>query len=334
MAPPLLSVIVPVYNTAGYVEACIRSLLDQSCRDLEIIAVDDGSTDDSRRILDALAQADPRLRVFGKKNGGQGAARNLALGQARGEFVAFVDSDDTVAPELFATVRDALSDPDADVVSFGINFVDAAGRTVATRGPGANRTERGDMIFRDAMLDRGFLSVVWNKVYRRALLDEHGIRFPELRAYEDTIFSRQVALHARTVVYLARPLYFALTRSGSTSRGMDRASFTRAAEMIALERQVFADQFADPALATVFRAHVAHFLAYLIVLSAFRIDDAGERAACRRIANDAGFAVSAADPAALALLGRKARAQVFLARHPRLLRAAALTARRLGRVPY
>ncbi|MDF2496160.1 glycosyltransferase [Sphingomonas sp.] len=331
---PFFSVIIPVHNTASYLEECIQSVLHQSYEHLELIVVDDGSTDNSRQILDDMAQGDQRLRVFSKENGGQGAARNYALSRARGRYIAFVDSDDTVSLDLLARMEKVITDSDADVVSFGIEFVDGQGRVVARRGPESDTSSTDASVFVDAMLDRNFHSVIWNKVYRRALLAEHDIRFPALRAYEDSIFSRHVALHARKVVYLGQPLYRALTRSGSTSRGMNEASFTRAAEMLALERSMFRDQFADPALATVFRAHVTHFLAYLMVLAAFRIDDPKVRASCRRIADEAGFRDSASDPHAIALLDTKAKVQVFLARHPRLLRNAALVARRLGRVPY
>lgn len=331
---PLFSVIIPVFNTADYLKACIQSLLDQRERNFEIVAVDDGSTDESRAILDAIAAGEPRLRVFSKENGGQGSARNFGLIEARGDYVAFVDSDDTVDPEMLSSVTEQISDDELDVVSFGIYFRDSSGKAAAFRGPSRTYISAGKVIFIDAMLDRDFLSSVCNKVYRRDLLRTNDIRFPELRAYEDSIFSRHVALHARKVAYLNRPLYFALTRSGSTSRGMNETSFTRASEMLALERELFRDQFADPSLDTVFRAHVAHFLAYLMVLAAFRIDDPEVRRACWRIADEAGFRDCAGDRRAIALLDTRAKAQVFLARHPALLRTAALIARRIGRVPY
>ncbi len=331
---PQYSIIIPVYNTADYIEACIRSVLDQSFRSLEIIAVDDGSTDASRQILDSLARQDSRLRIFSKENGGQGAARNYGLGKARGPYVAFVDSDDTISSDLLQIVSEIVSNDGIDVVSFGIDFVDRDGRSVARRIPNAEAPSTGRQVFLDAMLDKNFYSVVWNKVYKRSLLVNHEIYFPEIRAYEDSIFSREVALYANEVIYLNQPLYHALTRSGSTSRGMNKASFTRAADMLALERSVFRDQFADPLFQVVYRAHVAHFLAYLSVLAAFRIDDPVERAACRLIADNAGFRDAADDRGALALLSTRARAQTFLARHPALLRATALVARRLGRVPY
>src|SRR3546814_5150911 len=126
--------------------------------------------------------------------------------------------------------------PELDVVSFCIVFRDPAGRTVATRSTAETFSSSGDTIFLDAMLDRNFLSVVWNKIYRRSLLVENGICFPKLRAYEDSVFSRDVARRARKVLYMKDPLYLALTRHDSTSRAMSIRSFSLAAEMIDFER--------------------------------------------------------------------------------------------------
>lgn len=330
----MFSVIVPVYNTAAYLDRSIRSVLAQTEPDFEIIAVDDGSTDDSPHILEAIAQEDARLRVFTQTNGGQGSARNRALSLARGRYVTFVDSDDTVSPDLLARVAEVLSDPSLDVVSFGIEFRDDQGNLVAERGPTEEFTSTGDVIFLDAMLDRNFMTSVCNKAYRRALLVDHAITFPELRAFEDSVFSRHVARHARAVRYIKERLYAGLTRAGSTSRGLSRTSFAHAATMIAVEKQMFSDGETDPVRVAAFRAHVARFLGYLLVLAAFRIDDPAERAECRHIADAAGFTACAKDRQAMALLAPRVRAQIWVARFPTLLRLAAAMARRFNRVPY
>lgn len=331
---PMFSVIVPIYNTAEYIEVCIRSLLDQKQSDFEIIAIDDGSTDNSAELLERLAAGDKRLRIYRQENAGQGMARNFGLSKARGRFVAFVDSDDVVAPDFFSRIAQKLSDPELDVVSFGILFRNPAGRTVATRSTATTFTSSGDTIFLDAMLDRNFMSVVWNKIYRRSLLVENEITFPKLRAYEDSVFSRSVAHHARKVLYMKDILYFALTRHDSTSRAMSVRSFRLAAEMIDCERSMFYAGVEKPVWRGAFSAHVARFFAYLIILSAFRIDSEAERADCLKIAYDAGFNAAAADKQARKLLNLRIKAQIFLARHPRLLRMLAVTARRLNLVPY
>lgn len=309
-------------------------MLDQDNPDLEIIAVDDGSTDDSLHILNRMSEHDPRLRIFSKRNGGQGSARNLGLTHALGRYIAFVDSDDTVTVDLLSRVTEALSDSSLDVVSFGIEFRNDEGSIVASRGPVVDFKSVGDIVFLDAMLDRNFLTSVCNKVYRRALLTDNGITFPELRAFEDSVFSRHVAQHVGSVRYIKERLYIALTRGGSTSRGLTALSFSRAAEMIELERRMFYASDTSPIRKNAYRAHVARFLSYLLILAAFRIDDPVERAACYRIADDAGFADCATDRKAVALLSPRARAQIFIARYPSVLRAAALIARRFNRSPY
>lgn len=331
---PTFSVIVPVYNMAAHLEGCIRSILDQSVPNLEVVAVDDGSSDNSLDILQTIAREDTRLRVFAKANGGQGSARNLGLAEARGRYVAFVDSDDTIASGLLARVLPFFADPALDIVSFGLEFRDDEDQFVAARGPDREFASTGDAIFIDAMLDRNFLTSVCNKVYRRALLSDNGITFPELRAFEDSVFSRHVARHARSVRYIPDRMYVALTRRGSTSRGLSAASFDHAATMVGLERRMFREGDTDPLRIAAFHAHVARFFAYLILLAAFRIDDRAERAECRRIADQAGFTACATDPQAMALLPPRVRMQIWLARLPILQRLVAVTARRLNRGPY
>jgi glycosyltransferase involved in cell wall biosynthesis len=331
---PLFSIIIPVYNTADYIGACIQSILRQDYKNFEIIAINDGSTDSSNQILDEFALIDKRVQVFCKDNEGQGAARNYGLSKAQGKYVAFVDSDDTISAHLLSRVFPYLSDDELDIVSFGTEFRNSAGQTVASRAVTTALFSSGDAVFLDAMLDRRFLSVVWNKVYRRSLLADNAIEFPPLRAYEDSVFSRHAARCARKVLYIPDVLYFALTRQGSTSRGMGVHSFSLAAEMIDLERKMFLTDVDDATLIAAFKAHVARFFAYLIVLSAFRIDDGRQRRICLKIADDAGFRTCADDRQAMGLLSIRARAQIFLARRPSLLRMLAITARRLKFAPY
>ncbi|WP_242121413.1 glycosyltransferase family 2 protein [Sphingomonas lacusdianchii] len=332
---PTFSVIVPVYNMAAHLEGCIRSILGQSVANLEVVAVDDGSSDNSLDILRTIAQEDGRLRVFTKANGGQGSARNFGLAEARGRYVSFVDSDDTIASDLLARVLPFFTaDPALDIVSFGLEFRDDRGKLVAARGPDREFTSTGETIFIDAMLDRNFLTSACNKVYRRTLLNDNAITFPELRAFEDSVFSRNVAQYTRSVRYIPDRLYVALTRQGSTSRGLSVASFGHAATMIELERQMFRANETDPVRIAAFHAHVARFFAHLLLLAAFRIDDPAERGECRCIVDRAGFVACATDPKAMALLPARARIQIWLARLPAIQRLLAVTARQFNRVPY
>ena len=105
---PLISVIVPVYKVEKYLDACVASILGQTYANLELILVEDGSPDNSGALCDAWAQKDPRVRVIHKENGGGGLARNVGLDAAKGELIAFVDSDDYIAPDMFAYLYSLL----------------------------------------------------------------------------------------------------------------------------------------------------------------------------------------------------------------------------------
>ena len=130
---PLISVIVPVFNVEKYLERCVDSILNQSYKDLEIILVDDGSTDRSGEICEGYAKKDSRVRVFHKKNGGLSDARNFGISKSRGEYVGFVDSDDWIDREMFSELKRLAVKYDADIVT--CNIARASNEKSAVRQP-------------------------------------------------------------------------------------------------------------------------------------------------------------------------------------------------------
>ena len=108
MSTPLISVIVPVYNIENYLERCVNSIREQTYNNLEILLVDDGSTDSSGALCDRFAEADERIRVFHKENGGSSSARNLGIAEAKGEYLGFVDSDDYISANMYELLVGAL----------------------------------------------------------------------------------------------------------------------------------------------------------------------------------------------------------------------------------
>lgn len=124
MPQPNVSIIIPVYNVENYLERCINSLRNQSLEDIEIILVDDSSTDSSLQICEKLAGEDSRIKVIHKVNEGAGKARNAALAVATGEYIGFVDSDDYVEPDMFKTLYEKAKKYDSDLVMSGVLFVD------------------------------------------------------------------------------------------------------------------------------------------------------------------------------------------------------------------
>lgn len=124
MPQPKVSIIVPVYNVEKFLERCVISLQNQTVRDIEIILVDDSSTDSSLQICNRLAQADSRIKVIHKVNEGAGKARNAALSIATGEYIGFVDSDDYVEPDMYRTLLEKAEEHNSDLVMSGVIFVD------------------------------------------------------------------------------------------------------------------------------------------------------------------------------------------------------------------
>lgn len=167
---PKVSIIIPVYNNEKYVEKCIRSVMNQTFRDLEILVIDDGSTDKSGEILDHLAAEDKRIRLFHQENSGVAAARNKGLDSATGEYLTFVDGDDYITPEYIEKLHTCAVEKGAKMVICGLTYVDKDGIVLGQVTPGEyRRFEHEEWIFR--------ISGVWSHFYKRELWEKYSIRF-------------------------------------------------------------------------------------------------------------------------------------------------------------
>lgn len=210
MPPPLISVIVPVYNVADHVAACLESLRGQSLADFEVIVVDDGSTDDSAERTREAAAGDGRFRFVAQENRGLSGARNTGLDLARGAFIAFVDSDDRVAPDYLARLHGALEESGADWVACAIRFCHPdGGSTTHSAIHGAPDLAGHPAPRRYPLTDwreviRHFPSA-WNKLYRRSLIE--GLRFDEGTWFEDHAFYYRGACRTDHLLHLPEPLY-------------------------------------------------------------------------------------------------------------------------------
>ncbi len=201
---PLVSVIIPVYNIQKYVGACLESVTGQSYKNLEIIVVDDGSTDGSGEACDEFAQRDKRVRVMHQKNAGLSEARNAGIALARGEWVALIDGDDTVRMEFVASMIKATRDAEeVDVVVCGYNDI-APSAAVMT----------GEEAAVKLLVEQENMEIVaWNKLYRKSLFS--GICYPAGEKNEDSLTTYKLLAKARKVVYLDESLYCYHVRNGS-----------------------------------------------------------------------------------------------------------------------
>lgn len=243
---PAISVIVPVYNMEKYVEQALDSLLSQTLRNLEIVVVNDGSSDGSADIVERYARKDDRIIVLHQKNAGLSGARNAGLTMASGRYVAFLDPDDWAEPEMYETLYDAAAADDCDY-AFGRHYLDdeATGlMSLASYGykPGlyASKDRIRDEIY-DRLIVRGEgAAVVWNGIYRRELLETHSIRFGDHLILEDYVFNMQALRAIRSAVFVDAPLYHYRVRAHSLSRTLHRDLFANLVKVHALKERLTA----------------------------------------------------------------------------------------------
>jgi len=212
-----LSIIIPVYNVQEYLQGCIDSVLANDTTDCEVILVDDGSTDGvCPGICDENAARHPDLiRVIHQENQGLGGARNTGLEAARGEYVFFVDSDDTIAPNSLQLLCEEAVKTHADIYSFNLYTHDGSGPKtlieISKQYPKAfSLGEHPEFLLS--------LPAAWARIYRRDLFLNTGIRYPSRVWYEDIRTSTKLFAVASSIVTLPQPLYYYLQRPGSIMR--------------------------------------------------------------------------------------------------------------------
>lgn len=207
---PLISVIIPVYNVRTYLNDAIESVINQTYKNIEIILIDDGSTDGSERICDKYRTKDKRIRIVHQKNQGLSGARNSGLDIMRGDYVAFLDPDDIYLPEMIDALFQIIIKETADVAMcsfYSCKTKHASNKMSTSRFDNIFFIEDGCVTTKNALklLFYDIINVsVWNKLYKRHLFD--GIRFIEGHVYEDQVITPLLIEKADKVAMLSRPL--------------------------------------------------------------------------------------------------------------------------------
>lgn len=214
-----LSVIMPCYNSARYLDKCLDSVLAQTMPDFELIAVDDGSGDDTLRIAREYAVRDPRVKVLHQANSGVSAARNLALDQAQGEWITFVDSDDLLPQDAFEAMLSGAKDG-VDMVVCAHETFDELGNTRVVIPETRWMDKKGNAQKRAVCLrlieGDSVLNIMCNKLHRRALIEREKLRLnPGVKIAEDALFNLEAALAGSGIAYVNRMTYRYRTHSAS-----------------------------------------------------------------------------------------------------------------------
>ncbi len=218
---PMFSLILPVYNVQDYLERCVRSILAQSFTDYEMILVDDGATDGSGALCDALALQDPRIFVVHKENGGLSSARNAGMEHARGQYIWFIDSDDWIEDGSLKMLSEAVREP-VDIVKFNHFRVEQTGKAVYSNAkPGLYSGKRLEILREQAFHTTGkYVLSAWSHLYRAEFLRSTGLKFVSERVIgsEDYLYNLQALLLAERIFVIPAILYDYEMREGSLSR--------------------------------------------------------------------------------------------------------------------
>lgn len=232
----LVSVIIPVYKVASTLRDCVSSVAKQSYYNLEIILVDDGSPDECPQICDSLAQADRRIKVIHKPNGGLSDARNVGLAAAKGSFISFVDSDDVVQPNFIETMTRAMIDENADIACCCVRKI-YSDHEIVQDFPRNKIYSRRKAIY-ELINGRDLESFAWNKLYKREVLGDNP--FPFGRVFEDMLAMPAIFQRTGRVVHVKENLYNYYRRDNTilgTWTLETQAQFTRAHQDRYLEVQ-------------------------------------------------------------------------------------------------
>lgn len=220
---PTVSIIVPIYNAEAYIRRCVDSILRQEYTDFELFLVNDGSTDSSGTICDEYAAADSRIHVIHKENTGVSDTRNVAIDQAQGTYLQFLDSDDWITPDATKLLVRAATEHDCDMVI--ADFYRVVGERVSHKGDIEDDGVLTREEFAEHMMENPadfYYGVLWNKLYRRDIVEKYKLRMDtSINWCEDFLFNLEYILHAQVFYALQAPIYYYVKTKGSlASQGM------------------------------------------------------------------------------------------------------------------
>ncbi|WP_294404622.1 glycosyltransferase family 2 protein [uncultured Clostridium sp.] len=205
---PSVSVIVPIYNVEKYLRKCIDSLINQTIKDIEIILVNDGSPDNSRAICEEYAEADKRIKIINKENGGLSSARNAGFNEAESDYILFVDSDDWINKNMIEILLNEIKKNNADIVQCRYaNVIDENVDESINEKVASKIIDNIDAL-RNLYKNDSYLETVvtWNKLYKKSLFD--GIKFPEGKLNEDEFTTHKLLFKCKKIVLIDAKLYY------------------------------------------------------------------------------------------------------------------------------
>ena len=223
---PLITVIIPVYNIMEYLPRCVHSVTAQTYKNLQIILVDDGSTDGTAQLCDELAAEDPRISVYHKENGGSSSARNLGLGKAQGEYIGFVDSDDHIEADMYEKLYTGMIKSGAYIAQVGRDEIDEEGNAMPDIciPPKKATLYSNEEFLKELLLHKGDCSFC-TKLFKKEVFENRS--FPVGKLNEDFRLLVHMLTDVEQILSLPERCYHVFYRVGSNSRKKDKNEFSR-----------------------------------------------------------------------------------------------------------
>lgn len=233
MSNETVSVIIPVYNTDDYLERCLRSVVSQTYSNLEIILINDGSTDSSGEICEKWSNSDERIAVVHKENGGLSSARNAGIDLATGRYIAFVDSDDYIEPQMYETMVELLENSKSQIACCGRRRVEK-NRAYLQYTLEKPKVISGEDAIGRLLRNDGIDEAAWDKLYLRRLFE--GKRYPLKELNEDIVLTMMLLGECSSVVHVGAALYNYCQNNGSiTNSGLSSAKFVMLSHLDAIK---------------------------------------------------------------------------------------------------
>lgn len=270
----LVSVVIPVYNVKKYLEKCVDSVLKQEYRNIEVVLVDDGSTDGSGELCDLYASRDKRIVVLHNANSGPSAARNSGIKAATGEYILFVDSDDYIAPQLISTVVKKAIESNADIVMFDAEAVDENGGHIEYFNAFQNKFNSDFLNMPQVLLS---LPALWNKLYRRELFMNNNVFIPEnICIGEDFTVNTQLLSLSQKTDYCNEALYYYVQHGNSLISGTfeDKTKALRNEDVL-VACQTIRNYFSSNGSYGDYREVLDYLTVYYVFTAVIRINKAG-----------------------------------------------------------
>ena len=232
-----VTIVIPVYNAEAYVAECVESVLRQTYRDIEVVLVDDGSKDGSLGVCRGLAEKDERVKVLPQANAGPSVARNRGIEEASGEYLVFVDADDTIEETCVEEAVRAIEGVDVAYWGCRQRYVDGSEKVCVPKAEIARgRRDVEEVVLHLKVNEENYpyFGFTWNKIFRKEIIDRNGIRFEVgLSAYEDHVFTTDYMRHVGSIVVLDRALYnYRIQGGGLTMMRRSAETFERLHSLI------------------------------------------------------------------------------------------------------